>query len=362
MARTKLVDQVRKSARKSTEEEPDKVNGFLSTGSTLLNLCLSDRTNGGFPKGKVVNIVGDSHTGKTILALTLEAEAAHREDLSDYRLIYDDAEAANAFNMEYLFGAETAERIEPPAYDEDGDPLPSETVEHLQANVQQAIKKGQPFIYILDSLDSISSMDEMKRMEEDAELIAAGKPAKGSYKMEKAKKMSELFRVLTKRIAKTDSLLVIVSQTRDNIDPMSFSKKTRSGGKALEFYCTHVIWLASRGPIKSKDLIIGAKTIAKVSKNKTTGKRRDCEFSIYYDYGIDDIGSMIDYLISQKVWSKPAKSPTITCPGIGDKMSKTKLIEYIEENELERKLRRLVGKQWKEVEESLKLGRKRRYG
>jgi len=362
MGRTKLIEDIKKSARKPVEKADPNLRGFFSTGSTLLNLALCDKPYGGFPKGKIINIVGDSHTGKTILALTLLAEIANsdKEDLEDYRLIYDDAEAANSFNMQYLFGSATDERIEAPAYDEDEEPIYSETVEHLQAYVHQTVQGGRPFIYVLDSLDSISSMDEMERVETEAKAITEGKVPKGSYKMEKAKKMSELFRTLTKKISSAESLLAIISQTRDNIDPMSFQKKKRSGGQALEFYCTHVIWLASKGPIKSRERIIGANVIARVSKNKTTGKRRNVEFSIYYDYGIDDIGSMIDWMVKEKFWTKTKQS--IRCPGISSSpLSRAKLIEYIEDKNLERKLRRLVANKWTEIEESLKLRRKRRY-
>src|SRR6202011_42211 len=42
---------------------------FLNSGCTLLNLAMSELgENGGWPFGRVVNIVGDKSTGKTLLA------------------------------------------------------------------------------------------------------------------------------------------------------------------------------------------------------------------------------------------------------------------------------------------------------
>jgi hypothetical protein len=61
--------------------------------------------------------------------------------------------------------------------------------------------------------------------------------------------------------------------------------------------------MAVKGHIKRKESDVGVNVRVKISKNKITGKLRIIEFPIYYDYGVDDIGSCIDFLIEEKHWS-----------------------------------------------------------
>lgn len=364
MGRTNLVRQVEKRAEKEIHEEPETytTNDLIPTGSTLLNLALSDNPYGGWRKGRMVNVIGDSSAGKSFMALTTFAEANTLKRLDDYQFIYDDAEHANSFNMNKLFGASTAKRIKAPAYTEENEPINSTLVEDFHDYIDRLLKKKEHFIYILDSFDSISTEAEEDKTEEMLEARRKGKETKGSYGMTKAKKASDILRNICGKLEKTEAVLNIISQTRDNIDPMSFSKKTRSGGKALKFYATHELWLAGAGAIKKKDRVIGTKCAIKVSKNKLTGKVREVEFPIYYDYGIDNLGSCIDFMIKEKFW-KGGGNSKIEFGGTWDisACTKEKLISLIEENSWERKLAKVVGEAWYEIEESLKLGRKSKY-
>jgi len=190
-----------------------------------------------------------------------------------------------------------------------------------------------------------------------------GTKAKGTYAMSIPKKASSLLRNITRHLKTTKSILIIISQTRDNINPMSFETKTRSGGRALKFYAFHEIWLAVAGKIK-KDInkrkrTIGMKVKVKVTKNKETGKSREVEFSIYNKYGVDDIRSCIQYLINEKYWTKTKQ--TINAEQLNIRATEQKLIEEIESRGLERKLKRVVGKCWQEIEDQLNPNRKPRY-
>ena len=358
MANKSLPEQVKASSRQRPPVE-EKTLDLVSTGSTLLNLACSDTWAGGFGKGKLVNIIGDSHSGKTLLALSVLAEAARDMAFDNHRLIYDDVEAAMEFDLGYLFGSGISDRIESPAEDEDGEPDSSHTIEDLQSNISRALKQGDPFIYILDSLDALTSLEDIKKAEEQEKAREKGKEAVGSYGVAKAKQMSQMLRKIIRDMKKTDSTLVIVSQVRENLNPAAFSKKYRAGGKALKFYCTHEIWLAVTGKIKKKDRIIGSEVKAKITKNKITGKVREVEFSMFNDYGIDDIGSCIDFLTNEGYWS--TKKQTILATDFDFSGTRASLIKYIEENSREKKLARLTGKVWNRIEDSLKLGRKGKY-
>jgi len=313
----------------------------------LLNLALSNQYDGGIALGTMINLVGDSAGGKSLLAWTAFAEVARHPKFKHYRLIYDESEAAFFMDIQKLFGLKEG-RIETN--------IRSATIEEFYRNVLTALHSGEPCMYCLDSFDGISSDAEQER----AEKIEGGKEVSGGYKMEKAKWASELFRNIVDDLEKTESALIIVSQTRDNIGFGFGEKKTRSGGNALRFYSTHEVWLSVVGHIKVKEREIGANIRFKVKKNKLTGKRRQEDFIVYDDYGVDDLASCIDFLIKENIWSTARGKLTTNNETFPDAKYQD-MLTYIEENNLEGQLQQLVGQTWAEIEEALCLERKPRY-
>jgi recombination protein RecA len=354
--KTKSLAQQMKDRDRSLPT-PAKVK-HLSTGSTLLNLGVSDQVFGGFGLGKIVNIIGDSSSGKTTLAWSLLAEAAHKKRFDNHVLIYDDVEAACEHDVVKLFGQVTADRVRPPRGTRE-EPRGSSTVEEFQLSIHSYLKKGKPFVYILDSLDALTSDDEEERMEAKVKAYEKGTKPKGSYGMAKPKAMSEMLRQIVRKLRDSDSLLVIISQTRDNINPMSFTPKTRSGGRALEFYASHILWTAVAGKIKKLEQAIGIICRVKSTKSKLTGKIRTVEFPIYYDLGVDNTASCVDFLVEQGWWKKAGnkiKSSLVHKP-----MFRDRLVEAIEKEEKEKELKIQVGKCWQKMEDALRLNRRNRY-
>lgn len=359
---SEVAEQVVSSSKSETRMKKHYTSDdFVPTGSTMFNVCMSDLHDGGYALGTMANLIGDSSSGKTFLALTCLAEAARDQRFKDYRLIYDDVEAACAFDIEYLFGKRLARRIENLGQDEENPA--SDTVQEFGDNVARAIEDGQPFIYILDSLDALTSEEEIDVAENQRKQREAGKEVKGTYGMTKAKGMSQLFRLMVRSLKKTRSLVIIISQTRDNVDPMSFKKVTRSGGRALKFYATHEIWVAVGQQQKKKERVIGVDALIKVEKNKITGKKRDCKQSIFYDYGIDDIGACVDFLVKEGVFKGGKNGAKIDAGDLLDiePAQRAKFIELIEQNDLEDELSALVGEKWLDIEESLRLKRKPKF-
>lgn len=358
---------------KRREKPSREQEGLIPSGSTVLNCALSDSAYGGFGQGKIVNIVGDSSAGKTMIAETLLAEMAHDARYDDYDLYLDDSEHALEMDIAGLFGRKAYARIKAPKYTKDGEPIYSDTVEQWYARMLALIDEGRPFVYILDSLDTLTDASEY---DQAAELSKAAKKAEdgeelampGSYGMAKAKLMSQILRTLKGRLAKTRSTLIIISQTRDNVNARpGMPTKKRAGGKALEFYCTHVVWLAvtktHKAGKKGAEEIIGRQVEAKVTKNKLTGKVRAVSFDIYYDYGIDDIGSCIDFLIKQGVFAQKGAYLDASALGYEGSILRSKLIKEIEadcESTLP-DLRKLVDETWRQKEEDLSLNRRPRF-
>ncbi len=281
--------------------------GLVPTGSTLLNLACSDNTVGAFRLGTVNNIIGDSSAGKTLLGLTLLAEASLLPEFDDYLFIHDDVERRSFFRVEKLFGKKLAGRIQGPdgAVNESA----STIIESFYYHLDSLIKDGKPFIYILDSMDALDSEAAEKKFQESKEAFSKEKEAKGSYGDGKAKINSANLRSVAQKLRDTKSILIVISQTRDNIG-LGFSPKTRAGGRALEFYCSHVMWLAKSGKIKKtirgKPRTIGVQVRVNLTKNSLTGRQVEVDFPLYYNYGLDDISSMINYCLSEKALEKKA--------------------------------------------------------
>jgi len=351
-----LTEQIKQSAKAPAKKKAQSFQ-ILPSGSTLLNLACADSSDGAFKAGSIINIIGDSSSGKTFACLTALAESAIRKDFDSYHLIYDDAEHRNSFDMEYLFGKEIAQRIQPPdGFDTDKKPINSSTIEDFQNHIYKLLKKEIPFIYILDSMDSLDAEADIQKFEKKMNAKKEEKVA-GNYGMAKAKANSELLRRICGMIEKTESLLIVISQTRDNIG-IGFAEKTRSGGRALKFYSTHECWMAVVKTLKKGSRPIGVRTRIKIKNNSITGKIREVEFPIYYDYGIDDIGSCLEFLIKEEKIEQNSKQ---TYSILGHSGTIPSLIKKIEHYNLEKDLRNLTEQAWHEIEEDLKLKRKPKY-
>ena len=327
---------------------------LIPSGSVLLNLACSDTWRGAFRPGRIVNIIGDSSAGKTLLALSMFAEMSVRPEFDGYRFIYDDAEHALDFDLESVVGEDCVSRIEPPATD-DGEPVNSNTVQDFQYFVMKAIEEGKPFVYVLDSLDSLTTREEQDYVKDKLQALREGKQVSGTYGTEKAKWLSQILRSIVAEVEKTKSLVVIISQTRDEISPMSFVQKTRAGGRALKFYSSHEIWLTVGQKLKKtvsgRDYTIGTQVIAKVTKNKLTGKLREVTFPIYYSYGVDDVQACLDFLTKVGVAKKSGSK--IKIEELGLEGMRKAVIKEVEEKGLWEDLFDLTEKAWNDIESKL---------
>lgn len=255
---------------------------FISSGCTTLDKALG----GGWVIGRVANIIGDKSTGKTLLAWEAIAQfvMAYPKGKARYR------EIEEAFDKSYMaYMGMPIDRVE---FNEDkgGNKL-VRTVEDMMDDIIDITKSKpkEPSLYIVDSLDALSSRAEMDR-----------KPGESSYGAERAKGMSEFFRKYNGAIADAKITPIFISQIRDRIGVTFGRKWDRSGGHALDFYATHIVVLAYLGQItKQRNKIkraIGVEVRAKVEKNKIGMPFREAQFPIIFGYGIDDEISSLNWL------------------------------------------------------------------
>jgi uncharacterized membrane protein YheB (UPF0754 family) len=126
---------------------------------------------------------------------------------------------------------------------------------------------------------------------------------------------------------------------------------TTAGGEAPFFYSNHQIWLTKIAAIKKRDLEIGTETQAKLKKNSITGNLRKATFEIFNDFGIDDVGSVVDWLVQEGWWKKQGHDIQAKELIGSDRVNRAELIRYIEREELEKELAEIAHEAWMDFEE-----------
>lgn len=337
------------SVRHGTKKHHKKARvDFIGSGCTNLNLAISNKgIKGGWPRGRISNIVGDGSSGKTLLALELIFWAwknlkkitspifGKPKKLDIY---YDNTESVMDFPIEEMYGEEFVKAVH------------WERSPHFEAMCRKftkkalALKKREAMIYIIDSWDAFISVKSKKAF---LDAVKSDSELKGDYDLVVQKFASRKFFPVFCDIMeenKIDVTLIIISQVRAKIGVKYGKKQYRAGGKALDFY-THVVpWIAQIEKLKKKkkgqEKVYGIKCAVSVERSKVGKPFREAEFTILYDYGFDDISSMIDYL-----WGKK----DIKFKGETFKTRKA-FIKYIEKNNLEDELREETERIWQEVE------------
>lgn len=252
------------------------------SGCTTLDLSLG----GGWAEDRIANIVGDKSTGKTLLAI--EAAANFIRKHPGGRVRYAECEAA--FDRPY---AESLGLPKKQVFIKEGLETVENLFEDLEITANNKSNKERPYLYIVDSLDALSDNAELGRKISDA-----------TFGGSKSKQMSGLFRRLTVRCARAHMSVIIISQVRDNLNATWGKKHTRSGGKALDFYASQVVWLNHTGRLSRErngvKRVYGVDIKAVVEKNKIGPPFREAAFPIHFNYGVHDGIANLEWLIENK--------------------------------------------------------------
>lgn len=334
--------------KKRAKKEEVKVE-FLHSGCSTLNLALSGKAKGGgWARARVDNIVGDGSSGKTVAALELafwawkKVKKIKSEIFGKVKkviIVYNNCEGVMDFPLEKMYGKEFVEAVEWICIKE------IEAMGRDYIGRMRDLRKGEFLLYIIDSWDALYSIADKKRFEKS---IADGKEEDGSYNLEKQKYAGKFFSNVCDDMEnnKKDSTLFIISQVRSKIG-ITFGKKTyRAGGKALDFYTHQVAWIREEEKLtktkKGHKRVYGIRSEVKVERSKVAKPFRESKFTILYDYGIDDINSMADFLYGKG-----------SIKFNGEKFkTRDPFVKYVEANDLEDKLIEETEKEWQEVEEA----------
>jgi len=259
-------------------ESPTDIVGWISTGSSILDLIISNRKYGGVPVGKITEINGLESSGKSLIAAHILAETQKQGGLA----VYIDTESAvmNKFlkvigiNTEQMLYVqlETAEEI-------------FEAIENIITKIRES-DKDRLVTIVVDSIAAASTKVEM-----DADFDKDG------WATSKAIIISKAMRKLTQMIGRQRIALIFTNQLRVKLGVSFGDPFTTSGGRALGFHSSIRIRLKNAGQIKdSNKNTIGIKIKAQITKSRLGPPLRTAEFQIYFDRGIDDYGGWLAVL------------------------------------------------------------------
>lgn len=367
-----MADRPKRPDRPEEERESVVVPvDFLHSGSTMLNLALSNKgKDGGWARGRVVNPVGFGAAGKSLTALETGAwcfyniigNTSHNfPKVTKVSVIYNNVEGVMDFPVDTMYGRKFYEEVILKS-------VRTGTVEAFGRDFFRrldALEPGHFLLYILDTWDALDSEDEAEAF---IDSIEKDKPVDGSFNLGKqAYGSKRFFKHLCNRIegvngeVNKDCTLMIVSQTRKKIGAAFGEQSYRGGGDALNFYTHQVPWLREIEKLKQtsqkETFVRGVSIHANVKRNKTALPFREARFDILFNRGIDDTTSMIKW-----IWGPKPKAVEFNGKQFAPLARYENLVKYVEDNDLESELVTLAEEKWWKIEKSIApTDRKRRF-
>lgn len=261
---------------------PTNVNGWISTGTAMLDVAISNRPYGGLPVGRITEITGLEQSGKSLLSAHLLAETQKQGGVA----VLIDTETAVSREFFDAIGVDVSKLLY----------VSVDTVEDIFETIDTIIEKvrtsdKEKLVTIV--VDSVAAASTKKEMEADYE--------KDGYATDKAIIISKAMRKITNVIGRQKIAVVFTNQLRQKLGVMFGDPWTTSGGKALAFHASVRIRLKNMGQIKAGDKIIGIKVRAQVIKNRLGPPLRSADFDIYFDSGIDNYGGWLKVMKDSKL-------------------------------------------------------------
>ena len=255
-------------------DEP--VSEFISTGCYALNRVITGKYSKGMPVGGILQLQGNSSTGKTLFATTF-LTAAQKEGW--YVKLLD---TENTFSQE--FGVKLGIDPKTLLYS-----TPT-TLEGAFNDVVSTIKeirkldKKTPILLIIDSVAVLATEEELSR-----DSVGTTSNTDGARR---ALIFGSMLRRVNTVLKEQRATLVVINQIRSKINVMYGNPETTAaGGKALEYYLStdlkcvsnktsHVVKDDNKKPT-------GITGEIKVVKNKLGIPFQECSFRVEFDKGLD---------------------------------------------------------------------------
>ena len=266
-----------------TDQTPTDIKDFISTGSSMLDLSISNRPNGGIAVGRITEINGLESSGKSLLASHILAETQKKGGVA----VYIDTETSVSQEFMQVIGIDMNKMLY----------LHLETVEDIFEAIEEIVTKVREsdkdrLVTIL--VDSLAAATTKVELEADFD--------KDGWATAKAIIISKAMRKITQMIGRQKVALVFTNQLRQKLGVMFGDPWTTSGGKALPFHASTRIRLKNMGQIKDTGKnVLGMKCRAQIVKNRLGPPLRHADYDMYFDRGIDNYGAWLTVLKEHKL-------------------------------------------------------------
>jgi len=315
-----LVGQHNKASPNSSvlgNDMDSEIKMWVNSGSTLLNMILSNRHDGGFPCGRVVEVFGKESIGKSTLGYVAMAEAQKAGGIA----IYADIEKTGNKAFMKMLGVNLDELVTTD--------IPE--IEKLFTALEQNLLtiagsekfKNKPVMIVVDSVTALQTDSEME----------GGYEFNMNVALSKARQLGKALRKIIPSLNKANACLYFVNQIRDNVSGYG-DNYVISGGKAIPFYSSIRVYLEGKTKIVVKDptleneyqkalaawkdgggkkmglekpekpkstkdneTVIGYEVTAFTKKNKTAPPERRTNFRIIFSQGLFDEECWLDQCI-----------------------------------------------------------------
>jgi len=280
-----MQEQFRKELGHGDIQEVDK---FISTGSTLLDYAIANRVNGGIPVGRITEICGNPSSGKSLLSYHILANAQKMGGIGVY--LDQERSASGPFmsRMGIDMNALIMPKVKPANIEEVFD-----YIEKIVKVVKLKIpNKDKPVVIVWDSVAATEAKEEVEKENTDTSRMAP-----------EARAMSRCFKRNINILDEGFITIVCINQLRTKFNVSFGDSDTTPGGKALPFYASVRIKLKPQKQIKDSKTgrTVGVGARAVIFKNKVAPAHREVLFPLYYDYGIQDDISILEYFMDSEI-------------------------------------------------------------
>ena len=300
-----IADQLNKTSGKqiafflgSDPTAPTHFTDFISTGSSILDIAVSNRKHGGIACGRITELQGNESSGKSLVAAHMLLDTQRRGGVA---VLIDTETAVNkdffkAVGLDLNKAIYVSENL-------------VENIFEIIEQIVESVRKTDKDKLVCIVVDSLTGATTEREAESDH--------GQDGYATGKAIIISKALRKITKLIGDQKIALVFTSQLRQKMNAMPFADPwTTSGGKGLAFHSSTRIRLTLSGTLKDSDSkeIVGVKVKAKVIKNRLGPPHRLAEFNILFNRGIDDYTSWYQTMKDRKLIKSSGAWATWTDP------------------------------------------------
>jgi len=313
-----LINSLEKEIGKN--DPVQSVKNFIDTGFPMLNKIISGNYAGGLPYGRVVELYGESSSGKTAMATQWMVQTQKLGGVA----IFIDWERSFDVNLAKGFGLNDERPFwiyAKPKTWEQGNILAAKACAVIRSS--NVIPAEAPILVVFDSV-AFAIPQSMSAKEID------------EYTMNDTTALARVASTTLKSMAQHaetyNATYLYLNQVRTDPTVIYGSKKKTPGGSAMEF-CATVRMEVSRKKIveKSTKAFIGQTITVKCTKSKLTKPFQECALDfVYDDAGVarfDALGSTLNSMVEEGIL-KQAGAGWIEWNG--QKYRKNDLIKKIE--------------------------------